>query len=579
MKTFCTLGAFAAVLVSTSARYMAPEDVDRNVAEARNQRQEQCGRLPLGSLEYNQCMADWTNRVVDSYPEDQHLIPRQEAERMKEADRAESYRNEVNRLAEPETEHYVVGGNPNQRVAIRRHMPSSERMSPANFDSGMDTPEEYANALPVQHQQPEKAPMGRIVRTTLSGKRVVATQAKIPAAAAANMPAVAPTAEAAPAAAAIAKPIAGPANIAVQKIAQPLASDQAQEESDDEDESDAPAVAQPVVKPNFVGTAAAAPATALAAVAQTPASSNDTAQAVLETVAKQITAAASSVASANSQEASVAADAETPAVDAAEPATNVIENAESAAATTQAPAAQTSATANDMAEQPSLAAIVAAQNKIPQLARVKVVTQVAQSTAAPTIINAVHSIQMTTIGNAVVPFDVNVFGPNGASFAGLASKDAAESTAAALEALVDAAAETSAEVVAESSTNAAVETSAAKASAAVVATTPAAAVADASVLTSNSAKAATVTARVSPASPVMSQESTSPVLARAATEFKLRLPESQSTATVANTVNNSEATSKIVQAGMKNKVDTNASAKMAVSSMVLIIPAIANILF
>ncbi|KAJ2825426.1 hypothetical protein IWW50_002859 [Coemansia erecta] len=159
MKSFSTLGAFAALLVNASAGFLSPEEIDRNVAEARSQRQAQCGRLPRGSAEYNQCMAHWTNRVVDSYPDDQHLIPRQEAERVYEMGHADAYRDEADRLVVPETEHYIAGSNSKQRVAVsNRHVGSEGRVEPINAERGpaavVEAPMRHNQQLPEQNQLP-----------------------------------------------------------------------------------------------------------------------------------------------------------------------------------------------------------------------------------------------------------------------------------------------------------------------------------------------------------------------------------------------------------------------------------------
>ncbi|KAJ1765751.1 hypothetical protein LPJ77_005472 [Coemansia sp. RSA 2523] len=97
----------------SSAWFLAPNKVGRTVAEARDQGQVQCGNLPLGLLEYNQCMSHWTDRVANRYPKDQQLIPRQEAERM------------------------------SQRVAVpRRQMVNNERKLPASTENEAAVPEE-----------------------------------------------------------------------------------------------------------------------------------------------------------------------------------------------------------------------------------------------------------------------------------------------------------------------------------------------------------------------------------------------------------------------------------------------------
>ncbi|KAJ1863177.1 hypothetical protein LPJ73_000582, partial [Coemansia sp. RSA 2703] len=70
MRTIGTLGAFTALLMSsTLGRMMTPDEVDRSVADSKNQRQEQCGVFRPGSLEYNKCMAHWTDHVLQCYPQ------------------------------------------------------------------------------------------------------------------------------------------------------------------------------------------------------------------------------------------------------------------------------------------------------------------------------------------------------------------------------------------------------------------------------------------------------------------------------------------------------------------------------
>ncbi|KAJ1833427.1 hypothetical protein LPJ70_006437, partial [Coemansia sp. RSA 2708] len=334
---------------TTSARFMTPEDIDRNAAEARGHRQAQCGGLRPGSLEYNQCMAHWTDNVLNCYPEDQHLIPRQEAERMSEADHAEAFRGEVNRLSQPETEHYVAGGN--QRFAEpRRVRHNDERMVPNDVAEEqqpaqvertqprrMEQPHEFEQQRqeqrpeqrPEQHQgqRPEQrqeehqehrqeqhhpAPVrkGRTIRTTLSGKQAPVRQATEPAA----TPVITPIATAESTSVVAATVHAEPAVVIAPKAAQPPSPQkavQAEEADDEDDESDAPAIAQTVVQPNVVvsGTAVAAPAATLspaapaaatAAAAVAPAA-NATVAATTPVAVKQVTAAAESLASAVAQ--------------------------------------------------------------------------------------------------------------------------------------------------------------------------------------------------------------------------------------------------------------------------------------
>ncbi|KAJ2831718.1 hypothetical protein J3B01_005192, partial [Coemansia erecta] len=95
----------------SSAWFLAPNKVGRTVAEARDQGQVQCGKLPLGLLEYNQCMAHWTDRI--------------------------------NRLTLPKPGHFVVGGSHSQRVAVpRRQMVNNERKLPASTENEAAVPEE-----------------------------------------------------------------------------------------------------------------------------------------------------------------------------------------------------------------------------------------------------------------------------------------------------------------------------------------------------------------------------------------------------------------------------------------------------
>ncbi|KAJ1781420.1 hypothetical protein LPJ67_005501 [Coemansia sp. RSA 1938] len=73
--------------------------------------------------------------------------------------------------------------------------------------------------------------------------------------------------------------------------------------------------------------------------------------------------------------------------------------------------------------------------------------------------NEAASILMATVGNTVVPFDINLFGTNGAPFIGLSTKKAVAPIASTPEALPDAAPETSAEAVAETAAAVVADTS------------------------------------------------------------------------------------------------------------------------
>ncbi|KAJ2861402.1 hypothetical protein FB639_005509, partial [Coemansia asiatica] len=110
MRTVGTLGALTALLMSTTLARMSPEEIDHSVSQSKNQRQEQCGVFRPGSLEYNKCMAHWTEHVVQSYPENAPLTPQQQSDRDAEMKRASGFRNEVFRLSKPENSHYAIGG-------------------------------------------------------------------------------------------------------------------------------------------------------------------------------------------------------------------------------------------------------------------------------------------------------------------------------------------------------------------------------------------------------------------------------------------------------------------------------------
>ncbi|KAJ2326502.1 hypothetical protein GGI00_004727, partial [Coemansia sp. RSA 2681] len=104
--------AITALLVSSSvARMATPEDVERCVGETKSERQEQCGMFRPGTLEYNKCMAHWTDRVLQCYPHDAPLSPQQRADRNAEEGHANMFRNEVMRLSKPDQAHYIVGGD------------------------------------------------------------------------------------------------------------------------------------------------------------------------------------------------------------------------------------------------------------------------------------------------------------------------------------------------------------------------------------------------------------------------------------------------------------------------------------
>ncbi|KAJ2654292.1 hypothetical protein GGH99_007358, partial [Coemansia sp. RSA 1285] len=178
---FGTLGAVSALLLATSTVAAAgggsrgdmsgnsnnSSNIDRNVAEARSERQEQCGGLRPDSLEYNQCMAHWTDRVLQCFEEDQHpLSPQQRMERMAEEARSNKYQNEITRISrvalssppqrkqsENGDSHYSVGestrpgrGGSSERQSAERQARTSQN-GPA-FDDRQQQP-----ALPLMRPQ------------------------------------------------------------------------------------------------------------------------------------------------------------------------------------------------------------------------------------------------------------------------------------------------------------------------------------------------------------------------------------------------------------------------------------------
>ncbi|KAJ2793432.1 hypothetical protein H4R20_006541, partial [Coemansia guatemalensis] len=243
------------------------------------------------------------------------------------------------------------------------------------------------------------------------------------------------------------------------------------------------------------------------------------------------------------------------------------------------------------------------------------------------------SIKMTTVGKAVVPFDVNLFGTEGAPFIGLASETAAvvqsaaspatviPVTATAISAEVDpltlpppvAAAATAvvgAEAPVEEASQASPESNeavpASSSNGVVVETvtfasdnsSPVAAIRSEASANESNIHVASVTVEAVPTPDSAFVGSTSPVLAESVTSVKSHLQQSgnqmralnpthtvlsaQDAARALGIVNANEAASKIAHAGMKNKLSESTNAAVSnkqIMSAAIVIPAIAGLLF
>ncbi|KAJ2761542.1 hypothetical protein H4S06_001151 [Coemansia sp. BCRC 34490] len=179
---FGTLGAVSALLLATSTVAAAggssrggmsgnsnnSSNIDRNVAEARSERQEQCGGLRPDSLEYNQCMAHWTDRVLQCFEEDQHpLSPQQRMERMAEEARSSKYQNEITRISrvalssppqrkQPENgdSHYSVGESTRPGRGGSSERQSAERQGRISQNGpAFDDRQQQPAALPLMRPQ------------------------------------------------------------------------------------------------------------------------------------------------------------------------------------------------------------------------------------------------------------------------------------------------------------------------------------------------------------------------------------------------------------------------------------------
>ncbi|KAJ2160246.1 hypothetical protein GGF46_002407 [Coemansia sp. RSA 552] len=275
MKTFCVLGAIAATLVSNTHGQQQLRHVDigaQSLAGLRQEREQQCGVLPQGSLAYNQCMAHWTDRILESFPQEKSSL-RMEAERMAEAGRADAFRSEISRIQR-------------HSESEQRHSESEQRHSESEQRHSEPVQQEDAHYIvgrgqPQQRPRSAESPMSPVdqnkdsrVPGTLPGSRRAGKQAPVRPASAQEQLAQAP-----------ANPPAATAAAVV--FTTPGSSAQRQEEDDDEEEEEPETtVAHPAVA-TAASTASVARANTLASqslVAQTvfPAASVVGAEAIVE---------------------------------------------------------------------------------------------------------------------------------------------------------------------------------------------------------------------------------------------------------------------------------------------------------
>ncbi|KAJ2502706.1 hypothetical protein GGH96_000868 [Coemansia sp. RSA 1972] len=608
MKTICTVGAIAAMLVSACLGQDA-DRVDGAVAEARAMRHEQCGRLDHTSLAYNQCMARWTDRVLECFPET--LNARQEADKMTELGRADAYHNAVERQLHANEHRRNAWTGASEDNASENHVEAVQRVQdvraiglargagkqapvrqatgPVGNREAVDSGDQ-ANAAPVAmpiaaqvpksviHLQAPKSagPETSNVSSNKDISQSVQPAAEAPVPTAANMvqaPAVnstVPVTEAKQ----MSSGLAGAQSVgqAVSATAGALSLVTASTATQTQQLDATPAtvtvttpvqmvdasqvfpiqtfIAQTVISPSPVAQASAAKEAVQTTVAQALVSQSPGTQASVakETVAQASVAQASAV-----KETVVQASAAKETIVHTSVAKETVVQASVVQETVaQAPGVQTLATQASVAQasaspasaQKSLSSqdqplttMVAAEIEVPQLVTIKVVTHTIE--AVPTMINSIH---MTTFGNAVVPWDVNLFGTDSA---------------------VALSAETTAEASAESAeTSVAAESVTVNSESGVVAesvTFNAESASDARSASSVSAQAVSATA---PAALTHAQATQSPVDAVRAL----------------GVVDATEAAAKIARAGMKNK-ETNASTKLTVSTAAVIVPAIFNFLF
>ncbi|KAJ2563913.1 hypothetical protein GGH12_002317 [Coemansia sp. RSA 1822] len=628
MKTICTVGAIAAMLISACAGQDTSDRVDRAVAEARAMRHEQCDRLDHTALEYNQCMARWTDRVLECFPE--KLTVRQEADKMTELGRADAYHNAVERqlhAAEHRRNAWTGASNeyvPEDNVSEERGEASFQRVQQDNMHehaksrvargAGKQAPVRQATvpmgnteivdsgdqanaasvAMPItaevpqtvihqQSPQPAEPEKSSNVPNNMGISQSVQPGAGVPPPTAANMVqaqsavnATAAETEAKHMASSLASAVAQSVGQAVSatagtagllSLATAASTASAAQQLDVttatvtvttpvQMAADASQVfpiqtfiAQTVVSPSPVAQSSAAKESVQTTVAQALVSQSSVSQAsaaketivqasvvqasVAQTLVSQSPVAKESVAQASVVQESVS---QAPGVQTLATQTSVIQ-----ASVSPTPAVQKSMASSQ--DQP-LTTMVAAEIEVPQLVTIKVVTHTIE--AAPTMVNSIHSIHMTTFGNAVVPWDVNLFGTESAAV-GLSAE------ASSLEESAEASAQDTS-VTAESVTF--------NSESGVVAesvTFNAESVSDARSVSSESVQAVSATA---PAALSHAQAMQSPVDAVRAL----------------GVVDATEAAAKIARASMKNK-ETNASTKMTISTAAVIVPVIAHFFF
>ncbi|KAJ2402783.1 hypothetical protein GGI23_000463 [Coemansia sp. RSA 2559] len=222
---FSTLGAVSALLLSSSIVVVngaGMPKVDQCVADARGHRQEQCGGLRPDSLEYNQCMAHWTDRVLQCFEEGQQsLTPKQQADRMAEEAHASSYQNEIARLSklamlpsqqqqqqqrqvsDSSNAHYLIGNSvrianidkqsPSERVARmhsngqpfedqhqQQHLPVSPLTPPPFSPPPPAAVKQQGPAPKPQPQQNAPAVVDSKLKAAIPGKQAPVIQATAP---------------------------------------------------------------------------------------------------------------------------------------------------------------------------------------------------------------------------------------------------------------------------------------------------------------------------------------------------------------------------------------------------------------
>ncbi|KAJ2801711.1 hypothetical protein H4R21_002698, partial [Coemansia helicoidea] len=221
----------------------------------------------------------------------------------------------------------------------------------------------------------------------------------------------------------------------------------------------------------------------------------------------------------------------------------------------------------------------------------------AATVAPPPAQAAVQAIKMTTVGHAVVPFDVNLFGTDGAPFPGVVLQS--ESLPATVAEPASAAASTSIPIAAPAAaTSAVVEETAEVATADSIVT-----VTQVTQVTQVSPAAGSSSISASAAAPAVAAERAtgSPVLAEEATAFRawptksvslltqsphpVKAPlvrlSNQDTAKALGISDAKDPASKIAHAGMKNKATSDASAAPAPLKFAaaLLVPAVVGLLF